>query len=60
MNFGLQFGMRMKKIKVCKLTNEGASSQYIGTMKGEDGESLVYLRMRLEEKRKFYLISNMG
>ena len=41
----------MKKIKVYTLTNETTSPMCIGTMKGEDGESLVDLRMRLEEMK---------
>ena len=41
----------MKKIKVYILIGEGASPKCIGTMKGEDGESLAYLRMHLEENK---------
>ena len=48
-NLGLQFGMGMKKIKVYTLTVEGASPKCIGIMKGEDGESLVDLRVRLDK-----------
>ena len=51
MDLGLQFGMRMKKIKVYTLTDEGTSPKCIGTMKGEDEESLANLKMRLEEKK---------
>jgi hypothetical protein len=43
--------MGMKKIKVYTLTDEGSSPKCIGTMKGEDGESLADLRVRLEEKK---------
>ena len=43
--------MRMKKIKVNTLTNEGGSPKCNGTMKGEDGESLADLRVRLEKKK---------
>ena len=52
LNLGLQFGMGMKKIKIYTLINEGASPKCIETMKGEDGESLADLRVRLEEKEK--------
>ena len=52
LNLGLQFGMGMKKIKIYTRINEGASPKCIETMKGEDGESLVDLRVRLEEKEK--------
>ena len=41
----------MKKIKVYTLIDEGASPKCIGTMKGEDGESLADLRVRLEEMK---------
>ena len=51
LNLGFQFGMGMKKIKVYTLIDKGASPKWIGTMKGEDGESLVDLRVRLEEKK---------
>lgn len=50
LNLGLHFGMRIKKIKVCTLTNKGASPKYIGTMKREDGESFANLRVHPEEK----------
>ena len=50
LNVGLQFGMGIKEIKVYTLTNEGTSLKCIGTMKGEDGESLVDLSVRLEDK----------
>jgi len=40
----------MMKIKVYTLAHEDASSKCIGTMKGEAGESLVDLRICLEEK----------
>ena len=45
----LQFGMGMKKIKVYILIDEGTSPKCTRTMKGEDGESLADLRVRLEE-----------
>ena len=51
LNLGLEFNIEMKKIKVYTLTDEGASPKCIGTMKGEDGESLVVLRARLEEMK---------
>ena len=41
----------MKKIKVYTLTDEGTAPKCIGTMKGEAGESLADLRLRLEEKK---------
>ena len=47
LNFGLQFGMGMKKIKVYTLIDEGVSPKCIGTMNGKDGESLVDLRVCL-------------
>ena len=40
LNLRLQFDMEMK-VKVYTLTDEGASAKGIGSMKGEDGESLV-------------------
>ena len=43
--------MGMKKIKVSILIDEGAFPKYIVTVKGEDRESLVDLRVRLEEKK---------
>ena len=43
----------MRKIEVYILTDEWTSSKCIGTMKGEDEESLVSLRVRLEEKKIF-------
>ena len=48
---GILFGKGMKKIKVYTLTDEGASSKCIGTMKGEDGESLADLRVHLRKKK---------
>ena len=51
LNLGWLFGMRLKKIKVSILTDEGASPKCIVTMKGEDGESLADLRVRLKEKK---------
>lgn len=41
----------MKKIKLYTLTDEGASPKCIGTMKGEDGDFLANLGVRLEEKK---------
>ena len=49
MNLGLQFGMGMKKIKVYSLSDEGAPPKCIGTIKGEDGESLANIKVHLEE-----------
>ena len=50
-DLGLQFGIGIKKIKVYLLADGGASPKCIGTMKGEDGESLGDLRVRLEENK---------
>jgi hypothetical protein len=44
--------MGMRKIKVYTLIDEGACLKCIGTMKGEDGESLAKLRVHLENKNK--------
>ena len=52
LNLGLQLGMWMKKIGVYILIDEGTSPKCIGTMKGEDGESSVDPRLRLEEEEK--------
>ena len=49
LNLGLQFGTRMKKILVHTHSDEGASLKCIGTIKGEDGETLADLRVRLQE-----------
>lgn len=43
--------MRMKKIKVKILIDEGASIECIETMKGENGRSLANLRVRLERQK---------
>ena len=43
--------MGVKKVKVYTVIHEGASSKCIGTMKGEEGESLVDIRIQLEEKK---------
>ena len=45
----LDLGMEMKKIKVYTLIDDEVSPKYIGTMNGEDGESLAELEVRLEE-----------
>jgi hypothetical protein len=47
LNLGLQFGMETKKIKVRTLTDEGTSPKCIGFMKGEDGEFIAGLRVRI-------------
>ena len=39
------------EIKVYTLSDEWVSPKRIGTMKGEDGESLANLRVRLEESK---------
>jgi hypothetical protein len=63
-NLRVEFSMRMKKIKVYTLTDEGASSKCIETMKREDRESLVDPRVCLEEKRvlkfEFQYLDSIG
>ena len=53
------FGMRMKKVKVYTHTDEGAAPKCIERMKGEDGESLAYLRIRLTEKKVLKFHENL-
>ena len=60
LNSGIQLGMGMKKIKVYTLTDEGSFPKCIGTMKGEDEESLADLRVCLEEKEILNLNFSIG